>query len=75
MKPNLILDTKGMFCPLPIIKTSEAAKNLQAGSLLEVISDDPAIAYDMPAWCKSSGHQIQLSRKQGEVYTFLILIK
>lgn len=73
MTPNIIVDTRGMFCPVPIIKTAEAARNLESGSIIEVISDDPAIEFDMPAWCASTGHSIDSSRKEGPVYRFVIV--
>ena len=69
---HLRLDTCGMFCPVPIIKTSEALRNLNSGSLIEVISDDPAIEFDMPAWCKSTGHKIESWSLEDGVYTYLV---
>ena len=65
MKPNVIIDTRGLFCPIPVIKTSEALQNLESGALVEIISDDPAIEFDMPAWCQSTGHAIESSRFMG----------
>ena len=55
--PPVVVDTRGMFCPVPIIKTSEAIRNLRSGGLVEVISDDPAIESDLPAWCKQTGNE------------------
>ena len=73
MKSDLILDTRGLFCPVPIIKTSEALKNLHSGAVVEVISDDPAIEMDMPAWCQSTGHEIRSSAREGKVYRYWVL--
>lgn len=75
MNPNFVVDTRGLFCPAPIIKTAEAAKNLESGSVIEVISDDPAIEFDMPAWCASAGHSIHSSHKEGQVYRFVIVTR
>ena len=72
MKANIIIDTKGLFCPIPIIKTSEAMKNLDDGGIVEVISDDPAIEFDMPAWCQSHGHTIALVEKNHGIYRYLV---
>lgn len=68
MKSDLILDTRGFFCPVPVIKTSEALKNLDSGAVVEVISDDPAIEMDLPAWCQSTGHTIEAVASEGNVY-------
>ena len=50
------LDTLGLFCPMPIIKTSKKIKELAVGQVLEVVSDDEGIKKDMPAWCETTGH-------------------
>jgi TusA-related sulfurtransferase len=50
------LDTLGLFCPMPIIKTSKKIKELSIGQVLEVVSDDEGIKQDMPAWCETTGH-------------------
>lgn len=75
MNPNFVVDTRGLFCPVPIIKTAEAVKNLESGSVIEVISDDPAIEFDIPAWCASTGHSIHSSHKEGQVYRFVIVTR
>jgi len=51
------LDTLGLFCPMPIIKTSKKIKELVVGQVLEVVSDDEGIKKDMPAWCETTGHE------------------
>lgn len=51
------LDTLGLFCPMPIIKTSKKIKELSVGQVLKVVSDDEGIKKDMPAWCETTGHE------------------
>lgn len=53
---DIKLDTLGLFCPMPIIKTSKKIKELSVGQVLEVVSDDEGIIQDMPAWCETTGH-------------------
>lgn len=72
MKPQVVVDTRGFFCPVPIIRVSEALRNLDTGGLVEVIADDPAIEVDLPAWCWSNGHTIRESRKESGVHRFLV---
>lgn len=54
---NDSLDCLGLYCPVPIIKTYEKVKEMKAGEILEVISDDEGIIKDMPAWCKTTGNE------------------
>jgi TusA-related sulfurtransferase len=51
------LDTTGLYCPIPVVKTAERVKKLEVGKVLEVISDDGGIEADMPAWCAGYGHE------------------
>ncbi len=51
-----ILDTSGLVCPLPIIRTAEAIGEVAVGQVLQVISTDFGILEDMPAWCTSMRH-------------------
>ncbi len=46
--------------------------NLDSGGIVEVISDDPAIEFDMPAWCESTGNLIKSMRKEGDVYRYFV---
>ena len=35
------LDLKGLSCPLPIVKTAQAIRDLQSGDLIEALATDP----------------------------------
>ncbi len=70
---RIIVDARGTFCPTPIVKISEAIQNVDAGVIVELISDDSAIEFDLPAWCKSAGHTIISTVKDGAVFTYLVL--
>jgi TusA-related sulfurtransferase len=51
-----VLDTVGLYCPVPIIRTSERIGTMEPGDVLEVLSDDRVILIDMPSWCLSTGN-------------------
>lgn len=57
LKTNLVLDTKGLACPMPVVKTRRAMNELVAGQVLEVQATDKGSIADIKAWSKSSGHQ------------------
>ncbi|HEU5182031.1 MAG TPA: sulfurtransferase TusA family protein [Candidatus Polarisedimenticolia bacterium] len=56
-EPDVRLDTVGLYCPVPIIKTQARIRSMQPGEVLEIASDDRVILLDMPAWCRSTGHE------------------
>jgi TusA-related sulfurtransferase len=55
---SAILDTFGLLCPMPIIKTAARMKELKTGDVLKILSDDPGVKEDMPAWCITSGNEL-----------------
>jgi len=57
MKAAQTLDCVGLYCPMPIVKTAEAIKQLRKDEVLEILADDKGIKHDMPAWCQATGHE------------------
>lgn len=66
------LDTKGMNCPLPILKTKKAIKGLSAGETLEVLSTDPGSVKDFEAFCKSTGNKLMESTEDDGIFRYVI---
>ncbi len=67
-----VLDTKGLNCPLPVLKTRKALKEMAEGELLTVLATDPASYIDFKHFCDTSGHElIEHSEKDG-VFTYVI---
>ena len=69
---DLVLDTKGLNCPLPILKTKKSMKDVPVGGTIEVLATDPAADADFKAFCRSTGHELLESSQDGEVFRFLI---
>lgn len=66
------IDCIGLFCPMPIVKTREAIRELTVGQVLEMTSDDPASDADMKVWVERSGHEMIGVSREGAVYRFLV---
>ena len=52
------LDTRGLNCPLPILKAKKALSEMQAGELLRVVSTDPGSNRDFQAFARQTGHEL-----------------
>jgi tRNA 2-thiouridine synthesizing protein A len=52
------LDTRGLNCPLPILKTKKALAELGAGQLLRVVSTDPGSMRDFQAFARQTGNEL-----------------
>ena len=66
------LDCLGLFCPMPIVNTREAVRDLAVGQVLEMLSDDPASDADMKSWARRTGNELVAVTKNGSVYRFLV---
>lgn len=67
------LDTSGFLCPLPIVKTFKAMKELEVGDLLEMISTDAGSMPDMQAWANQTKHElVEAEELDGGKYRFLV---
>jgi tRNA 2-thiouridine synthesizing protein A len=66
------LDLKGLSCPLPIVKTAQAAKELASGDLIEALATDPGSVADFKAWCTSTGNELVEQTESDGVYRFVI---
>ncbi|NQV19806.1 MAG: sulfurtransferase TusA family protein [Rhodospirillales bacterium] len=66
------LDAKGLACPMPIVKTKKALKDLAVGETLGIEATDPGSLKDMEAFCKTTGHELVSSAEAGGVYVFEI---
>jgi TusA-related sulfurtransferase len=72
VRPDAMIDTVGLFCPVPIIRTAERIRRMRPGEVLEVLSDDRVILIDMPAWCRSRGHAYLGSRREGTEFHLFV---
>ena len=68
------LDTKGLNCPLPVLKARKAIKNLDPGDTLEVQSTDPGSVKDFEAFCRTTGNELVESAEVEGVFRFLIKV-
>jgi tRNA 2-thiouridine synthesizing protein A len=71
---EVMLDAKGLSCPLPILKARKALRSMSAGQTLEVLSNDPAAPDSFTDFCTSAGHEL-LECINLEGNTFRIVIK
>ena len=58
MDVNKELDTRGLNCPLPILKAKKALAEMQAGEMLRVVSTDPGSIRDFQAFARQTGHEL-----------------
>ncbi len=61
-----LLDTKGLKCPLPVLKARKALKEVPPGGILRVLATDPGAVKDFQHFCKTTGCRlVEWSESQG----------
>lgn len=76
MDDNTVLDCTGMQCPLPVIKTAQAMKQLPVGGTLELLATDPGVEPDMKAWSGRTGNElVSIAQHDGVFHVLLRRLK
>jgi len=70
--PDVILDTKGLICPMPVLKAKKAIDVLEQGQVLSVISTDAATRSDIPMLVQRLGLELLETRESSGVIEFYI---
>ncbi|WP_294637593.1 sulfurtransferase TusA family protein [uncultured Aquabacterium sp.] len=52
------LDTRGLTCPLPILKAKKALADMQSGDVLKVVATDPGSVRDFQAFARQTGNEL-----------------
>jgi len=72
MESNILVDTKGMACPMPIVKAKRALDTMEAGQVMEVHSTDKGSLNDFSAWVKQTKHELIKHEQENGVYKFFV---
>lgn len=66
------LDTRGLNCPLPILKAKKALADMSSGDILKVVATDPGSMRDFQAFARQTGNElVEQSSSDGEFVHFL----
>jgi tRNA 2-thiouridine synthesizing protein A len=62
------LDTRGLNCPLPILKAKKALTELASGQMLKIVATDPGSVRDFQAFAKQTGNELVEQQTIGAEY-------
>jgi tRNA 2-thiouridine synthesizing protein A len=66
------LDARGLLCPMPIVKTAKAMKELAPGQVLKLVATDRGSLADVPAWAEQTGNELVAQHDDGSEFTFYL---
>lgn len=69
---NQTLDTRGINCPLPIVRTRKALNSLHSGDTLKVLATDKESLKNMVSFCSQTGNALLSSQQVDSDYEFII---
>lgn len=72
IKADMVLDLKGLPCPMPVVKISKGIKEVDVGQVVEAVTSDPGSLADFPAWAKTSGNEILKTDQDNGEITFFV---
>jgi len=62
------VDTKGLSCPLPILRAKKALAELASGEVLKIVCTDPGSIRDFKAFAKQTGNELLAQETEGELF-------
>jgi TusA-related sulfurtransferase len=66
------IDTRGLNCPLPILKAKKALTDMSSGQLLKVVSTDSGSLRDFQAFSKQTGNELVEQQTVGEEFIHVL---
>jgi len=69
---DIIIDAKGLSCPMPIVKTNKIIKQMKNGEILKVLSTDPGSKRDFESWAKKTGNTLLEISESDDIFTYII---
>lgn len=66
------LDTRGLFCPEPVMLLHNRIRDMQIGQVVEVLATDPSTRRDFLKFCNFLGHELLVSEEADGEFRFLI---
>ncbi len=66
------LDTCGLACPMPLLKAKQALNSMAEGEVLKVLATDPGSERDFISFTALAGHELLLSEKVAETFTYIL---
>ena len=72
METNKEIDTRGLNCPLPILKAKKALADMASGQLLKVLATDSGSLRVFQAFAKQTGNELVEQQTVGAEYIHVL---
>ena len=72
MQHDKEIDTRGLNCPLPILRAKKAFADVKSGQVLKIVATDPGSVKDFETFSKQTGHALLSHAESNGEFTFLM---
>ena len=72
MEANKEIDTRGMNCPLPILKAKKALADMSSGDVLKIVATDPGSVRDFQAFARQTGNELLEQTSANDEYVHFL---
>ena len=72
MQHDKEIDTRGLNCPLPILRAKKALSDVQSGQVLKIVATDPGSVKDFETFSKQTGHALVSQAEANGEFTFFL---
>ncbi len=69
---NRELDTRGLNCPLSILRTKKVMDEMATGEVVRIVTDDAASVENMQVYAAQTGSELMSSHQNRNEFTFLV---
>jgi tRNA 2-thiouridine synthesizing protein A len=67
-----VLDTTGLYCPEPVLRTAKAMRKVRPGETLTVLATDPVAMIDFPYYCHHARLELVSASREADLFVFAI---
>jgi tRNA 2-thiouridine synthesizing protein A len=72
MQTDKEVDTRGLNCPLPILKAKKALAEMESGQTLKVVATDAGSVRDFQAFARQTGNELLEQETVGSEYIHVL---
>ncbi len=67
-----VIDAAGLECPEPLMIVRNKVRGMASGDTLGIVATDPSTVRDFTNFCRFMGHELVLSKREGDRFRFVI---
>jgi len=69
---DLELDTRGLVCPLPILRTKQSLAGMISGQVLKIVATDPGSVIDFQVFAEQTGNALLSMSESDDEFVFFL---